>query len=286
MLRLRLPWYVRLLTKNRFPRVSIASQPGDPSSTFGPFLYRAQAEDFASRALDQFQLRRCDEELNPAPDHPGCIYGEMNMCLRPCQAAVSDARYREEADAFLRCLASDGESLRKDLEVQRMRASDSLDFELAARAHKRLQKLSECWHGLSGLCTLLSRLHGVAVTPAPQEGEVRLWPVSSSRLRQALTLPINEIAAGAIASCLAEDTEAPNPASEETMREALAVLTKWSASTWCDGEWVRVENAGKPPVRKIANAARRVHTRRWGSAATPEEGATPGETKVLPADDG
>ena len=286
MLRLRLPWYIRLLTKNRFPRVTISSQPGDPSATFGPFLYRSQAESFANRALDLFLLRRCEEELMPAPDHPGCIYGEMNMCLRPCQVAVSDARYREEANAFLRFLASDGESLREELELQRMQASADLDFEQAARAHKRLQKLNECRHGLGSLCTLLSQLDGVAVTPAPQEGEVRLWPLVSARLRRAVTLPLDEIPGSAIAECLAKDTEPPNPASEETMREALAVLIKWSASTWCDGEWVRVENASKPPIRRIANAARRVHARRWGSGVPSEGEGTADETKVLPLDDG
>lgn len=286
MLRLRLPSYVRLLTKNRFPRVTVSSQPGDPAATFGPFLYRSQAEDFASRALDHFQLRRCDEELAPSPDHPGCIYGEMNLCLRPCQAAVSDERYREEAAAFLRFLASGGESLRTELALQREEASDALDFEAAARAHKRLQKLGECWQGLNGPCALLSQLHGVAVTAGLREGEVRLWPVFSSRLQGAVTLPLDRLSGRAVADCLAEERNPPIRDSEETMREALAVLTKWVASSWRDGEWVKTENPAAPPVRKIANAARRVHARRWGNGITPEEGAVPDETKVLPVDDG
>ncbi len=286
MLRLRLPWYVRLLMKNRFPRVSISSQPGEPSATFGPFLYRSQAEGFAGRALDLFLLRRCEEELAPAPDHPGCIYGEMNMCLRPCQAAVSDARYREESEAFLRFLASDGESLRTELESERTQASADLDFEQAARAHKRLRKLSECRQGLNSLCTVLSRLHGVAVTPTPQEGEVRLWPVVAARLQRAATLPLDGISGSAVAHCFREDARQPIQAPEETMREDLAVLTKWSASTWCDGEWVKVDQGSPPPVRKIANAARRVHTRRWGSGVTSEGEGAADETKVLPPDDG
>ncbi|MCC7340356.1 MAG: hypothetical protein IT170_04655 [Bryobacterales bacterium] len=292
MLRLRLPFYLRLLTKNRFPRVMVSSQPGDPASTFGPFLYRSQAEDFSGRALDLFLLRRCDEELEPAPKHPGCIYGEMKLCLRPCQAAVSDARYREEADAFLRFLADGGNFLRNHLELQREEASVALDFEAAARAHKRLQKLNECWQGLSSLCALLVRLHGVAVTPGSREGEVRLWPVLAARLHPPVTLPLDGLGSRVIAASLAEVTSLagmpgrPLQASPETMQEALAVLTKWAVSSWCDGEWVGFEDPATPPSRKISNAARRVNARRWETGVTSEEGVAPDETKVLPSDDG
>ena len=285
LLRLRFPSYVRLLTTNRFPRVIVSSRPGDPATTFGPFLYRSQAEDFASRALDHFLLRRCDEDLVPAADHPGCIYGEMKLCLRPCQAAVSDTRYQREADAFLRFLASGGESLRNELEAQRNEASEALDFEAAARVHKRLQKLDECWRGISNLCALLNQLDGVAVTAGPHEGEVRLWPVHSSRLQQAVTLTLDGLGGQAIAERITQSVSQRSLESEETAREALAILTKWVASSWCDGEWVKFENAAKPPLRKIANAARRVHARRWGNGETQDEGAVPDETKLLPADD-
>ncbi|MCC7340167.1 MAG: hypothetical protein IT170_03690 [Bryobacterales bacterium] len=292
ILRLRLPSYVRLLARNRFPRVMVSNQPGDFAATFGPFFYRSQAEDFAGRALDLFLLRRCDEELVPAPEHPGCIYGEMNLCLRPCQAAVSDARYREEAGAFLQFLADGGDALRKHLELQREQASGALDFEAAARAHKRLQKLNECRLGLSGFCALLDRLHGVAVTAGSREGEVRLWPVFASRLHPPVTLPLDCLSARAIAASLeeavgpAEDLNRRLQASPETMQEALAVLTKWTASSWRDGEWVKIDDPATPPFRKISNAARRVNACRWENGVTPKEGAEPDETKVLPADDG
>lgn len=285
MVRLRFPSFVRLLTKNRFPRVTVSSQTADPAATFGPFLYRSQAEDFASRALDHFLLRRCDEDLAPAPDHPGCIYGEMNLCLRPCQAAVGNARYREEADAFLRFLESGGESLRKELELQRDTASQALDFEGAARAHKRLQKLDECWRGMSSFCGLLSELDGVAVTAGAQRGEMRLWPVFSARLQRAVPLALNRLDARSISDALSNNQSEALPVSEETAREALAVLTKWLGSSWCDGEWVKFDDRGKPPTRKIANAARRVHARRWGEGVAEDEGVAADETKVLPADD-
>jgi ABC-type lipoprotein release transport system permease subunit len=52
---------------------------------------------FQSQFLDLFQMRRCEENLAPSPSHPGCVYGEMNMCLRPCQQAVTPEEYASES---------------------------------------------------------------------------------------------------------------------------------------------------------------------------------------------
>ena len=78
---------------------------------YGPFASRAAAERFNEALLDLFQIRRCEENLAPAPDHPGCIYGEMNRCLRPCQQAVSMEEYRGEAARMEQFLETGGASL-------------------------------------------------------------------------------------------------------------------------------------------------------------------------------
>ena len=275
MLRLRFPSYIRLLRSNRFPRAQVTQHPGDTDSTFGPFLYRTQAEEFLGKALDQFQIRRCDEELSPAPEHPGCIYGEMKSCLRPCQAAVSDERYREEAIGFLEYLASGGESIRGLLERQRAQASDNLDFELAARLHKRLQKLDECWRPANDFLGLLDGFHGVATTCCTEAGFVTLWPVWEGTLRPGITLALAALQSKEIAKVLETSANSRREESPETNRELLAVLTKWKHSSWCDGEWVPIEAPDRPPARKIANAAKRVHAARFGGSisAEPTDGA-------------
>src|SRR5207244_6958620 len=63
--------------------------------------------------LDLFQLRRCEDNLAPSPEHPGCIYGEMNKCLRPCQQVVSIEEYRGEAHRVEEFIRTDGASLRE-----------------------------------------------------------------------------------------------------------------------------------------------------------------------------
>ena len=97
--RLRMPAYVRLILSNEYPRTQVTTRmSGGASLYYGPFRTRASAEQFETQLLDLFQIRRCQENLEPRPDHPGCIYGEMSMCLRPCQQVVSVEEYRSEVN--------------------------------------------------------------------------------------------------------------------------------------------------------------------------------------------
>src|ERR1035437_8650735 len=85
----RRPPYVKLVLTNEFPRSHITTQLTRTAGLyFGPFRSRVSAERFEAQFLDLFQMRRCQEDLVPSPAHPGCIYGEMSMCLRPCQQVV------------------------------------------------------------------------------------------------------------------------------------------------------------------------------------------------------
>jgi excinuclease UvrABC nuclease subunit len=258
LLRLRYPYFVRFLIENRFPRLAVSSQPGDPSTAFGPFLCRAQAEDFASRTLDFFLIRRCDEDLVPHPSHPGCIYGEMMLCLRPCQQAVSEARYQAEARELLACLRTEGASLRSLLEQQRQAASEALDFEQAARFHKRLGKWEECWRGMGEFSSLLSALDGVALTRGDRDREITLWPVAAGSLGAPQRLLLASLSSQDLTARISAALAAPPRRFDETDREHLAVLTKWKHSSWCDGEWVRIRDREKIPSRKILNAAKRL----------------------------
>src|ERR1700686_4961594 len=108
-IRLRLPPYVKLILSNRFPRTQITTHIGRARAVyFGPFRSRSTAARFESEFLDLFQLRRCQEDLEPRPDHPGCIYGEMGRCLRPCQQIVGISEYRGEAERVAEFLRTGG----------------------------------------------------------------------------------------------------------------------------------------------------------------------------------
>ncbi len=141
-LRLHAPYFLRLTLSQEHPRVYATnrlSRRALPES-FGPFPSRAAAERYADAVLDLFQLRRCHEDLRPYPEHPGCVYGEMNKCLRPCQQVCTPAQYAAEAQRVLAFFATRGQSLLDEVAAQREAASEAMDFETAATLHRQWEK--------------------------------------------------------------------------------------------------------------------------------------------------
>jgi len=168
-IRLSLPPYVKLLLANEYPRTQIATRLSRASRSLyvGPFRNRATAAQFESAFLDLFQLRRCQEDLAPSPDHPGCIYGEMGRCLRPCQQLVGVEEYHSEAERVAAFLRTSGRSLLAPASAERERLSAEMDFEGAARAHQRVMKIEEVLGWRDEMARDVERLHAVAWISSP-----------------------------------------------------------------------------------------------------------------------
>ncbi len=134
---LRSPAFVRFLGGNPYPRITVTHRPSQREAqwAYGPFASRAAAERYAEEALKLFLLRRCTDDLDPHPSHPGCVYSEMKMCLAPCYQGCSDERYAEEAAAVQSFLATRGDSRLVVLRARREEASVHLEFESAAVLH-------------------------------------------------------------------------------------------------------------------------------------------------------
>jgi excinuclease ABC subunit C len=266
VLRLRMPPYVKLILTNEFPRSQITTHLGRaPAVYFGPFRTRASAEKFESQFLDLFQVRRCQEDLTPSPAHPGCIYGEMGMCLRPCQQVVSVEEYGREVDRVMDFLRTDGRSLIEAAGAARDRMSAELDFEQAARQHKRVEKIQEVLDLRDELATDIERLHGVAVTASTEPQAVELWFIGGGAWQgpRRVTFEVVEGKPVSLDQKLREAVSALAPAGQ-TMRERqeyLAILARWYYSSWRDGEWFAFESLGNPPYRKLVHAISRVAQR-------------------------
>jgi excinuclease UvrABC nuclease subunit len=182
---LRHPAFVRFLGGNRFPRLTVTHRPSQREAdwAYGPFASRAAAERFADEALKLFLLRRCTDELEPHPDHPGCIYSEMKMCLAPCYQGCTDQRYAEEAAAVQSFLSTRGESRLVVLRSEREKASAQLQFEEAAEIHSQVQRVEGIRSLAPELVRPLSRLRAVILQASAQPDEVAVFLYDNGRLR-------------------------------------------------------------------------------------------------------
>ena len=245
-LRLRLPWFVGLTALDTFPRLEVrnrlAREPfPDNSAVFGPFFSRDQAQRYEQEVLSLFQLRRCTEVLEPHPAHPGCIYGEMNQCLRPCQCAVSPQEYAGEAARVRDFLETNGQSSATGLSVARQKASSEMDFEMAAQIHKRLERVNAAAAARDRSITAVGEFNGVALTPAFGERQFRLWPMLAGCWREPVVVDLSNAAPRArsldqeVRELLESSLHAPP--SEGYTAEHLALFSRWYHSSWRDGHW-------------------------------------------------
>lgn len=184
-MKLRAPAFVRFHGGNPYPRLTITNRTNwrETRWAFGPFPSRAAAERYAEELLKLFLLRRCEENLEPNPAHPGCVYSEMKMCLAPCYQGCTDERYAEEAEAVRGFLATRGGSRLVQIQKQRDRASEELEFEAAARLHTQLEKVESVRALAPELVHSLSELRVCVLQAGGSADEVRVFLYQDGELR-------------------------------------------------------------------------------------------------------
>jgi excinuclease ABC subunit C len=259
LIKLRMPAYVKLILANEFPRTQVSSRlSASRAIHYGPFQSRAAAELFEDQFLDLFQIRRCQENLEPSPQHPGCIYGEMNRCLRPCQQVVSREEYQSEAARVEEFLTGNGAALISVASAARDRLSAEMDFEEAARQHKRLERIQSVL-GLRGdLACDIDRLYGIAITPCLAVDSVLLWFVCQGAWQAPVRFPLTSLVSldHRLRELVASIQPVTPPLAEK--QEHLALLARWHYATWSDGEWIGFQALDQVPYKKLVRAISRV----------------------------
>lgn len=167
-LKLRTPYFLRLTMENAYPRVYSTNRLSKRAlaEMYGPFPSRAAADRYGDAVLDLFKLRRCWEDLEPYPEHPGCIYGEMKKCMEPCKQACTDEQYAAEAQRVKAFFVTGGESLLAEIAAERERASAEMEFEQAASLHTQWQKVKAAASLADSLVRPVLRLRAVIVQKA------------------------------------------------------------------------------------------------------------------------
>jgi excinuclease ABC subunit C len=267
-LRLRFAPLVKLHLENEFPRASVTTRLGRLGGRniyYGPFPSRAAAEKFASDSLDFFKMRRCVDDLHPDPKFPGCIYSEMKMCLAPCFKGCSDEEYHAEVSRVQTYFDTGGESLVRDISVQRDAASANLEFENASALHARLDKLKPVLIQLPEIVHRIDRLTGVMVQRSVIPESVNFLRIEAGRISGPVTFPIqsaehtkSQSMESRIQETLASFATAPTTSALETM-EHLALLKRWFYRSSRLGEIFFADEKGTLPMRRVVRGIARVY---------------------------
>jgi hypothetical protein len=261
-IKLRLSPFVKVLLGNTFPRTSISTRLSSSKTfQFGPFRSRASAERFEQEVLDLFQVRRCQEDLAVSAEHPGCIYGEMMRCLRPCQEVVGPEEYGTEVRRLVQFLSSQGHSLVESVAQARDRSSANLDFEDAQRQHQRLRRIEQVLKLRDELATDLETLCGVAVSPSVEPGAVELHFLDRGLWHEPVAFSVAATGQEAIPlDRRLREAVAQLPrlrAGARERAEHVSILSRWYYSSWRDAEWLSCPALADLPYRRLVRAVSR-----------------------------
>lgn len=268
-LRLKPPALLKVNLRNRFPRCYPTRRLArDGSLYYGPFPSRAEAERFAGEFLDLFKIRRCVEDLNPDPSHPGCIYSQMKMCLAPCYAGCTDDEYQHELGRVISFLDSEGKSLLGELESERGRASESLNFEEAGRVHRRLERVENVLRKRPGLVRNVADLNAVIVQRGAEPSSVAFFRVCAGELRGPVSLVLDQKVASPvpldeqIRFLLGSLAPALGPAGAEGPSlpawEHLTLVSRWYYSSFREGELVPLDRDQEIPHARLIRICRKL----------------------------
>jgi hypothetical protein len=258
-LKLRIPWFVGLTTADPFPRLTVTNRlPRKEGTLLGPFPSRASAQTYEQQVAGLFQIRRCTDALVPSPDHPGCVYGEMNQCMRPCQCAVTREEYATETQRVSDFLTTNGRTALAVMTTARDRAAEQMEFEQAAHIHKQIEKLRAAASARDEIVANVYRLNGVALTPGLHAREFRLWPMFNGLWQDCvrLDIPDDDARAKSLDQTLRELlTRALEKALRQGRRgEDLAIFARWYYSSWRDGQWFPFRTVEDVNYRKLVKA--------------------------------
>lgn len=258
MIRLRPAALVKVILSNPFPRTAVTTRLSSSALHFGPFRSRAAAERFEQEVLDLFQVRRCQEDFVPSPAHPGCVYGEMMRCLRPCQQVVSPDEYQSEVQRLVHFLESGGATLLEAAAHARDRFSQELDFEEAARQHQRYLRIEQVLRLREELAAPLNSLNGVAVLPTGVPSTVALRFLLAGAWLPRIDFSVAPAAGPMIPldRRLRElvSSLAPPRLTLKERQEHLSLLARWYFSSWRDAEWFAFDAPCNIPYRRIVRA--------------------------------
>ena len=283
-LHLRFAPLIKFHLENRYPRASITTRLGRLNVHgnsgrplyYGPFPSRTAAEKFMNDSLDAFKMRRCVDDLHPDPQFPGCIYSEMKMCLAPCFKGCTDEEYSAEVSRVQNYFDSAGESLARELSLQREAASTNLAFEEAAAIHARLEKIKSVLSHLPEIVRRIDRLTALIIQPCLASDSVKIFRLEQGAICHPIEFPIQsqdskpQSMESRVQAAL--DSFVPQKTSALETVEHLALLKRWYYRGNRTGEIFLADDKNIFPLRRIVRGIGRVlrGEKQNGSGVSPD----------------
>lgn len=135
--------YLRIDTGEDWPRLQITRHlEGNGGRYFGPFASAKSIRRALKVVKDIFPFRPCSKNLSRPLSRP-CLEYDLLNCSAPCTGAITREEYAQIIKQLILFLEGKQEKVIKQLEGDMKQASESLDYEKAARLRDRIRAVKE-----------------------------------------------------------------------------------------------------------------------------------------------
>jgi excinuclease ABC subunit C len=139
--------YLKIDLNEEWPRVHITRRlEADGGRYFGPFASAKSIRQTLRLLKGIFPFRSCSRPVTGSDSRP-CLDYHIGNCLAPCIGAVSRRDYAEVIRQVILFLEGKQERVVKQLKAQMERASESLNYEKAARLRDQIQAVEQVVEG-------------------------------------------------------------------------------------------------------------------------------------------
>ncbi len=135
--------YLRLNMKEAYPRIALVSKIANDSATYyGPYGSRGVTQNLLDAIRLTLKLPGCSKEFprDIGKSRP-CLNYHMNQCEGWCQEGKSNTEYLLRMEQARQLLQGNYKQVATQIKEKMLKASESLNFELAANLRDRLKSV-------------------------------------------------------------------------------------------------------------------------------------------------
>jgi len=182
--------YLKIDLNQDWPRVHITRRlEEDGGCYFGPFASAKSVRQTLKVLQGMFPFRPCSRTITGTDSRP-CLDYHIHHCLGPCIGAVNQQEYAKVIKQVTLFLEGKQEMVVRQLESKMKEASESLDFEKAARLRDQIQAVNRVVEGQRIAATVRGEQDVIAFTQDNDQAYVQVFFIRSGKLigRESFTL--------------------------------------------------------------------------------------------------
>ena len=134
--------YVKVHTKEEYPRFSITRKLTKDGKYFGPFMGGIRCKDVLEVLASVYNVRLCATAIGAKPKKP-CLAYHIGKCLAPCAHVCTPEQYSASVKKAMDFLDGNYEEAEAILQEKMHAFAENEEFELAMEYREKLQMLSK-----------------------------------------------------------------------------------------------------------------------------------------------